>query len=289
MQRLAGLRRPAGEAPGTGTAAHPAADRRGVAQGGGARYRALRTALDHEAGCLNADLGEPDWVPLRLRLRAPSTAAVAGYMRIARVGAGDAIARRHEPGREGVRRGAESRGSGRAGAVALRRRRTAAGRGAAGQPARPRRDGRRDGPGAARWPLAERQERWRAMWDGDRPTARRSPGAARSWRRCCGALLSITAGPPEPAAAPPAPQADGADRRARRRLGDRHRVDGRRTMTGSAKNCGRRCWCPGRAIQLAPATPKPRLSPFGYRVARDPAAISSGRRRAPASCRNCRR
>jgi trehalose 6-phosphate synthase len=49
-------------------------------------YRALRTALDREAGSLNADLAEPDWLPLRLVSRATDRALVAGYMRLARVG-----------------------------------------------------------------------------------------------------------------------------------------------------------------------------------------------------------
>jgi trehalose 6-phosphate synthase len=49
-------------------------------------YRALRRALDHEAGSINADLGEPDWVPVRMISRVTSRAAVAGYMRQARVG-----------------------------------------------------------------------------------------------------------------------------------------------------------------------------------------------------------
>ena len=49
-------------------------------------YRALREALDREAGCLNADLAEPDWLPLRLVSRAVDRSLVAGYMRIARVG-----------------------------------------------------------------------------------------------------------------------------------------------------------------------------------------------------------
>ncbi|CAH2605013.1 Trehalose-6-phosphate synthase [Rhodovastum atsumiense] len=49
-------------------------------------YRALRTALDREAGALNADLGEPDWQPLRLVARGVERSTVAGYMRLARVG-----------------------------------------------------------------------------------------------------------------------------------------------------------------------------------------------------------
>jgi trehalose 6-phosphate synthase len=49
-------------------------------------YRTLRSALDHEAGNLNADLAEPDWQPLRLISRAVDRTIVAGYMRLARVG-----------------------------------------------------------------------------------------------------------------------------------------------------------------------------------------------------------
>jgi trehalose 6-phosphate synthase len=48
-------------------------------------YRALRTALDRAAGSLNADLGEADWMPLRLLSRGIDRATVAGYMRLASV------------------------------------------------------------------------------------------------------------------------------------------------------------------------------------------------------------
>jgi trehalose 6-phosphate synthase len=49
-------------------------------------YRTLRAALQSEAGSLNADLGDPDWQPLRLHGRGCDRATVAGYMRLARVG-----------------------------------------------------------------------------------------------------------------------------------------------------------------------------------------------------------
>lgn len=49
-------------------------------------YRNLRAALDREAGALNADLGEPDWQPLRMVSHAVDRATVAGFMRQARVG-----------------------------------------------------------------------------------------------------------------------------------------------------------------------------------------------------------
>jgi len=51
-----------------------------------ASYRVLRAALDAEAGSLNADLGEPDWQPLRVVSRAADRSTVAGYMRMAHVG-----------------------------------------------------------------------------------------------------------------------------------------------------------------------------------------------------------
>ncbi len=49
-------------------------------------YRALRAALDSEAGALNADFGDPDWIPLRLIGRGCDRATGAGYMRLAHVG-----------------------------------------------------------------------------------------------------------------------------------------------------------------------------------------------------------
>ena len=49
-------------------------------------YRALRTALDREAGALNADIGEPDWTPLRFITRGVDRSVAAGYMRAAKVG-----------------------------------------------------------------------------------------------------------------------------------------------------------------------------------------------------------
>jgi trehalose 6-phosphate synthase len=85
LQRLAGLR--------TMLEKHPQWHRRATllqiaatSRKEVASYRALRSALDREAGCLNADLAEPDWLPLRLVSRAVDRALVAGYMRIARVG-----------------------------------------------------------------------------------------------------------------------------------------------------------------------------------------------------------
>jgi trehalose 6-phosphate synthase len=49
-------------------------------------YRALRAALDRESGNLNADLGEPDWLPLRMISHGVDRSTAAGFMRAARVG-----------------------------------------------------------------------------------------------------------------------------------------------------------------------------------------------------------
>jgi trehalose 6-phosphate synthase len=85
LQRVAGLRRLLEKQPdwrGHVTALQIAA----VSRKDVDCYRALRAALDRDAGALNADLGEPDWQPLRMVLRGTDRAMVAGYMRLARVG-----------------------------------------------------------------------------------------------------------------------------------------------------------------------------------------------------------
>ncbi len=51
-----------------------------------AAYRALREAIEQEAGHINSLFSEPDWTPLRLMARAGARDTVAGYMRVARVG-----------------------------------------------------------------------------------------------------------------------------------------------------------------------------------------------------------
>jgi trehalose 6-phosphate synthase len=85
LQRLAGLRRLLEKREdwrGHVTMLQIAAmSRKGVGS-----YRALRAALDREAGGLNADLGEPDWQPLRIVAHAVDRVVIAGTMRQARVG-----------------------------------------------------------------------------------------------------------------------------------------------------------------------------------------------------------
>ncbi len=49
-------------------------------------YKALRAALDSEAGSLNSEYGDPDWTPVRIVARAGARNQMAGYMREARVG-----------------------------------------------------------------------------------------------------------------------------------------------------------------------------------------------------------
>ncbi len=49
-------------------------------------YRDLRTAIERDAGSINSEFSEPDWMPLRLVARAGARSTMAGYMREARVG-----------------------------------------------------------------------------------------------------------------------------------------------------------------------------------------------------------
>jgi trehalose 6-phosphate synthase len=49
-------------------------------------YQELRLALDRDAGAINSDFGEPDWSPLRLVAKAGARNTIAGHMRAARVG-----------------------------------------------------------------------------------------------------------------------------------------------------------------------------------------------------------
>jgi trehalose 6-phosphate synthase len=49
-------------------------------------YQELRLALDRDAGAINSDFGEPDWSPLRLVAKAGARNTIAGHMRYARVG-----------------------------------------------------------------------------------------------------------------------------------------------------------------------------------------------------------
>jgi trehalose 6-phosphate synthase len=49
-------------------------------------YRTLRASLEAECGSLNAEIGTPDWTPLRLLTTSVDRSAVAGFMRMARVG-----------------------------------------------------------------------------------------------------------------------------------------------------------------------------------------------------------
>ncbi|WP_158292181.1 alpha,alpha-trehalose-phosphate synthase (UDP-forming) [Paracraurococcus ruber] len=51
-----------------------------------AAYKRLRQEIDTAAGAINSELGEPDWLPLRLLARPQARDTVAGFMRLARVG-----------------------------------------------------------------------------------------------------------------------------------------------------------------------------------------------------------
>ena len=191
LQRLAGLR--------TMLEKHPEWHRRAtmlqiaaVSRKEVSSYRALRTALDREAGCLNADLAEPDWLPLRLVSRAADRALVAGYMRIARVGL-------VTPLRDGMNLVAKefvaAQNPDDPGVLVLSRFAGAAQQLDAALRVNPHdADAMADAMDRAlAMPLAERRERWQSMWD---VLADRSPLA---WGRSFVAALlraaAITAVP----------------------------------------------------------------------------------------------
>ena len=103
------------------------------------QYRRLRDEIDRLVGRINGDLGtdrQPaDPLPAHLLPQGGDGGAVPGRRRHG----GHAAARRHEPGRQGVRR-VPVRRPGRAGAVRVRRCRRRAAAGVHGQPLRHQRD-----------------------------------------------------------------------------------------------------------------------------------------------------
>ena len=72
-------------------------------------YNDISRKVGEAVGRINGAYGEASWTPLRYINKAHSRSALAGLYRAARVGAGHAAARRHEPGRQGIRRGAGRR------------------------------------------------------------------------------------------------------------------------------------------------------------------------------------
>ena len=85
-------------------------------------YVDIRHELETLSGTINGKFGELDWVPIHYIHRAtPRKMLVDVFGRLADR-RGDAVARRHEPRRQGIRRSARPRGPGRPYAVALRRR-----------------------------------------------------------------------------------------------------------------------------------------------------------------------
>ena len=85
-------------------------------------YAEIRRSLEQAAGRINGRFAETDWTPIRYLNRNFSHEVLMGFLRNARRRRRDADARRHEPRRQGVRRGAGPRGPRRAGAVHAGRR-----------------------------------------------------------------------------------------------------------------------------------------------------------------------
>ncbi len=158
-------------------------------------YRSLRAALDHEAGALNADLGEPDWPPLRLVSTASVRSDVAGFMRLARVGL-------VTPLRDGMNLVAKeyvaAQDPADPGVLVLSRFAGAARQLDAAMLVNPHDpDAMADALNAAlRMPLAERQARWQSLWQA---IEHRSPVI---WGRSfVAALMRATSIAPVPSAA----------------------------------------------------------------------------------------
>ncbi len=133
-------------------------------------YRALRAALDAEAGAIASEFGDPDWTPLRIVARAGARSQMAGFMREARVGL-------VTPLRDGMNLVAKeyvaAQDPQNPGVLVLSRF-----AGAARQldsallvnPHDP--DDMADAlDSALRMNLAERQERWRSLWDAIAPAS----------------------------------------------------------------------------------------------------------------------
>ena len=85
-------------------------------------YRELKAELAALVGEVNGRHGEVDWMPIRYLNKGFSQLTLAGFYRVASVGLVTPLARRHEPGGQGICRRAEPARSGRAGAVVLCRR-----------------------------------------------------------------------------------------------------------------------------------------------------------------------
>jgi len=133
-------------------------------------YRTLRTALDHEAGSINSEYGDPDWTPLRIVARAGARNQMAGYMREARVGL-------VTPLRDGMNLVAKeyvaAQDPQNPGALVLSRFAGAARQLEAALLVNPHdADDMADAMDTAlRMELAERQERWQAMWQAIAPAS----------------------------------------------------------------------------------------------------------------------
>ena len=120
------LRAAARAVPGNARPHHLHADRAADAQRGARIPRDPPQRSRTAAGHINGRFAEFDWTPLRYLNKSFNQRALCGFLRAAQHRPGDADARRHEPRRQGICRGAGSGRSRRAGAVLLRRRRARA-------------------------------------------------------------------------------------------------------------------------------------------------------------------
>ena len=96
-------------------------------------YKQLRRILEQEAGRINGQYGEPDWVLVRYINRGYKRAMLAGILPVGPGRRSHAPAGRHESSCQGIRRRTEPSLSGRAGPLALCRCRPRTGDRSSGQ------------------------------------------------------------------------------------------------------------------------------------------------------------
>ena len=86
------------------------------------QYGEIESEVTGLIGKVNGRFGDAAWTPIRYVNRSYSRTRSRGHLSRGRRRDGDAVARRHESGGQGISRGAGSRGSRRADAVGIRRR-----------------------------------------------------------------------------------------------------------------------------------------------------------------------
>ena len=146
-------------------------------------YGDMVEAVNELVGEVNGQFGEAAWTPIRYVNRSYSRPALAGLFRLPAAALVTPVARRHEPRRQGIRRGAGSRRPGRAGPVAIRRRGRRTRRGPDRQSARDRGHGAGHAGRARHAARGAQGPALRRCTSGSRRTTS-TAGPRPSWRSC---------------------------------------------------------------------------------------------------------